>query len=181
MSFGYGQSPVLGRVGGKLVQGNRDCLSNVRSYQQFRTVNTRASLSVWAVGRKLLLDQTVKLGSGPARFHEQPVDVRERLDASLYCVLEAFGRVGMGKMHCRLHGGQHIPGSVLGFAGENGDLRLAAFALRYVLEAVDGTDNVSIAIPDWLDVNERDATRRSMWTSCSRTETPVRSTSAMGQ
>src|SRR4029077_20277936 len=137
-------------VGRKLVQGNRNCLSDVRPHQEFRTVNTRASLSVSAVSGKLLLDNTVKLGSSPPRFHEQPVDVRERLDASLYCVLEAFGRVGMGKMHCRLHGGQHIPGSVLGFAGENGDLRLAAFALRYVLEAVDGADNVSIAIPDGL-------------------------------
>src|ERR1700756_308117 len=102
MSFGYGQSPVLGRVGRKLVQGNRNCLSNIRPYQHFRTVNTRASLSVSAVRRKLLLDQTVKLGPSPPRFHEQSVDVRERLDASLYCVLETFGSVGMGKMHGRL-------------------------------------------------------------------------------
>ena len=36
---------------------------------------------------------------------------------------------------------------------------LAAFALRYILKAVNSADNVSIAIPDWLDVNERDATR----------------------
>src|ERR1700758_2923063 len=96
ISFGYGESPVLGRVGGKLVQGNRNCLSNVRPHQQFRTVNARASLPVSAVGGELLLDQTVKLGSSPARFHEQPMDVRERLDASLYCVLETFGRVGLG-------------------------------------------------------------------------------------
>jgi hypothetical protein len=31
-------------------------------------------------------------------------------------------------------------------------LRLAAFALRYILEAVDGTDNVAAAILDCLDV-----------------------------
>src|ERR1700730_18208425 len=34
---------------------------------------------------------------------------------------------------------------------------LTAFALRYVLEAVDGADNVSAAILDRLDVDERDA------------------------
>ena len=33
------------------------------------------------------------------------------------------------------------------------------FALRYILKAVDGADNVSAAILDCLDVNERDATR----------------------
>ena len=58
-----------------------------------------------------------------------------------------------------LHGRQQVPGSVLGFPGENRDLRLGTFALRYILEAVDGADNVSVAIPDGLDVNERDATR----------------------
>jgi hypothetical protein len=45
---------------------------------------------------------------------------------------------------------------MLGLARESDDLSLGLFALRYILEAVDGTDNVSIAIPDCLDVNERD-------------------------
>ena len=63
-----------------------------------------AALPVLGVGGKLLLDQTVKLGSSPTRFHEQPVDVRKRLDASLDCVFETFRRVGVGKMHGRLHG-----------------------------------------------------------------------------
>jgi PAS domain-containing protein len=81
----------------------------------------------WNKGGKLLLDQTVKLGSSPARFHEQPVDVRQRLDAALYCVLD-FGRVGVGKMHGRLHGRQYVLDSVLGFASENDDLRLATLS-----------------------------------------------------
>lgn len=45
---------------------------------------------------------------------------------------------------------------MLGLAGEIHDLRLAV-ALRYVLEAVDRADNVSIDILDCLDVHERDA------------------------
>jgi hypothetical protein len=47
--------------------------------------------------------------------------------------------------------------SMLGFAREIDDLLLTAFAFRYILEAVDGADDVSIAILDCLDVNERDA------------------------
>jgi len=44
---------------------------------------------------------------------------------------------------------------MLGLACEVDDLRLAPFALRYVLKAVDGADNVSLAILDCLDINER--------------------------
>jgi hypothetical protein len=72
---------------------------------------------------------------------------------------------------------------MLSLVREIDDLSLAPFALRYILEAVDGADNASIAIREWLDVNERDATRAvrpSMWTSCSRRATPVLSTSAIG-
>ena len=36
---------------------------------------------------------------------------------------------------------------------------LIVFALCDVLKTVYGADNASIAIPDWLNVNERDATR----------------------
>ena len=46
---------------------------------------------------------------------------------------------------------------MLGLACESGDLLLAPFALRYILKAVDRADNVSIGIPDCLDVDERDA------------------------
>lgn len=91
MASGYGQSPVLGRGGRKLVQGNRNCLSDFRRHHQARTVNNRAPLSVSAVAGKLLLDQSVKLGSSPASFREQRVDARERLNTSLYCTLETFG------------------------------------------------------------------------------------------
>jgi hypothetical protein len=45
---------------------------------------------------------------------------------------------------------------MLGLAREIDDLRLAAFALRDILEAIDRADNVSIDILDCLDVNERD-------------------------
>src|SRR4029434_9275143 len=48
---------------------------------------------------------------------------------------------------------------MLGLARQIDDLRLASFALRYILEAVDGGDNVSTAILDCLDVNKCDATR----------------------
>src|ERR1700730_12909965 len=46
---------------------------------------------------------------------------------------------------------------MLGLSREIDDLRLAAFALRYILEAVTSADNVSTVILDCLDVNERDA------------------------
>src|SRR5882757_7951962 len=46
---------------------------------------------------------------------------------------------------------------MLGLAREIDDLRLTKFALRYILKAVDGADNVSRAILKCFDVNERDA------------------------
>jgi hypothetical protein len=61
--------------------------------------------------------------------------------------------------------------------------RLAApVALRYILKAVDRADDVSAAILASMSTSamRREPFGRSMWTSCSRTETPVRSTLAMG-
>ena len=42
------------------------------------------------------------------------------------------------------------------------DLRFGPFALRYILEAVDGADDVPIAILDCFDVNECNAAR-TVW------------------
>jgi len=61
---------------------------------------------------------------------------------------------------------------MFGLACEIDDLRLAAFALRYILEAVDRADDVSIAIHDCRDVNERDAAR-AVWSL--NVDFPVRS------
>ena len=76
------------------------------------------------------------------------MDVREGVDASLYCVLETFGRVGVGKMHSRLHGGQHVLNSVFGFARENGDMRLVTFALRYIARDFRRADDFAFRILD---------------------------------
>jgi hypothetical protein len=46
---------------------------------------------------------------------------------------------------------------MLCLAREVDDLRFGPFALRYILEAVDGADNVPIAILDRFDVDERNA------------------------
>jgi hypothetical protein len=46
---------------------------------------------------------------------------------------------------------------MLCLAREVDDLRFGPFALRYILEAVDGADDVPIAILDCFDVDERNA------------------------
>jgi hypothetical protein len=46
---------------------------------------------------------------------------------------------------------------MLGLARQIDDLRLASFALRYILEAVDGPDNVSTAILDCLAIRGESA------------------------
>src|ERR1700735_370249 len=63
----------------------------------------------------------------------------------------------MRKAHRRQHGGQDILCSMLSLVRQIDDLRFGSFALRYILEAVDGADDVSIAILDGLDVDERNA------------------------
>src|SRR6266436_9811906 len=87
------------------------------------------------------------------------MDLCERTNAPLDQLLEIIRRIGMRKTHRRQHSGHDVLCSMLGLAREIDDLRLAAFALRYILEAVDGTDNVSTAILDCLDVNKCDAAR----------------------
>jgi hypothetical protein len=89
-----------------------------------------------------------ELGSSPASFHEQPVDARERLNTSLYCTLETFGRIGVGKACGRLHGRQHVLGSVLGFASEIDDLSLVPFALRYVASDLRCADDLASSVSD---------------------------------
>ena len=106
------------------------------------------------VGRKLLLGQTVKVGSLPARLDEQPVDVRERLNASLDCLLETLGRVGLREMYRRLHGRQHVLGPMFGLASENGDLRLATLALGNVAGDFRRADDFAFRILDRRIVSE---------------------------
>ena len=130
------------------MQRHRNRLGGVRFEQNTRAVNLRARLSVLGVGRKLLLDQTVKLGSLPARFDEQPVDVRERLDASLDCLLETLRRVGLREMHRRLHGRQDVLGPVLGLASEDSDLRLVTLALGNVAGDFRRADDFAFRILD---------------------------------
>ena len=76
------------------------------------------------------------------------MDVRERLDASLDCLLETLGRVGLREMHRRLHGRQHVLGPVLGLASENGDLRLATLALGNVAGDFRRADDFAFRILD---------------------------------
>ena len=61
----------------------------------------------------------------------------------------------MRKANRRQHSGQDVLCSVLRLVRQIDDLRFGSFALRYVLQAVDGADNVSIAILDGLNVDER--------------------------
>ena len=46
---------------------------------------------------------------------------------------------------------------MLSLVRQSYDLRFGSSALRYILEAVDGADNVSIVILDCFDVDERNA------------------------
>src|SRR6185437_5358074 len=132
-------------------------LSHIRLQHDGRSVNSHTPFCLAAVRRKLLRGQTVKLGSRPARLHEQPMDLCEGSNAPFDQLLEIIGRIGTRETHRRQHSGQDVLCSMLGLTREIDDLRVAAFALRDVLEAVDGTNNVSTAILDCLDVNERNA------------------------
>jgi hypothetical protein len=67
------------------------------------------------------------------------MDLCQRINAPFDQLLEIVRRLRMRKPHGRLHGRQDVLCSMLGFAREIDDLSLASFALRYILEAVDGT------------------------------------------
>jgi len=177
------QRTVFCRIGRELMQGNCNRLSRTRLQHYGRSVNSHTPLCLAAVRRKLLRGQTMKLGSRPAGFHEQPMDLCERSNTPLDQLLEIIRGTGARETHCRQHGGQDVLCSMLGLAREIDDLRLAAFALRDVLEAVDGADNVSplsLIASMSTSAMPREPSGRSMWTSCARTKMPVRSTSAMG-
>jgi hypothetical protein len=84
------------------------------------------------------------------------MDLCEGFDAPFDQLFKIIGRIGPRKTHRRQHSGQDVLCSMLGLSRQIDDLRLASFALRYILEAVDGADNVSTAILDCLDVNKCD-------------------------
>jgi hypothetical protein len=93
------------------------------------------------------------------RLDEQIVEFGQCLNAPLDGAFKPIGRIGSPKIYGGLDSGEDILGSVYGFASESGDVLVVPLSLRYILEAVDSADKVFIAIPDWLDVNQRDATR----------------------
>ena len=84
--------------------------------------------------------------------------VRERLEVSLDCRLEIFDAVSVRELHGCLHEGQQVLRTMVHLARTSfAFFRLLVFG--DILKAVDGADDVPIAILDRLDVNERDAAR----------------------
>jgi hypothetical protein len=111
------------------------------------------------------------------------MDLGEGIYAPFDQLLEIVNRIGTRKAHGCQHSGQDVLCSMLSLVRQIDDLRFDSFALRYILEAVDGADNVSIAILDGLDVDERNAAQavRSLNMDFLFAHgNPVRSTSAMG-
>jgi hypothetical protein len=84
-------------VGGEFMQGNCNRLSRIRLQHYRWSINSHTSLSLAAVRRKLLRDQTVKLSSRPARLHEQPMDLCGGIDAPFDQLLEIIRRIGTGE------------------------------------------------------------------------------------
>src|SRR6185437_13595318 len=127
-----------------------DCSSLSRSRLQHYgwAVNTYPRLSFLAVSRKFLHDHTVKLRSHPAGFHEQRMDLCQRTDAPLDQSLKIIRCIGMRTTHRRLHGGQNVLCSMFGLARETDDLRLAAFALRYVASNFRCADDLALRVSD---------------------------------
>ena len=74
------------------------------------------------------------------------MNICERLNASRDCLLETFGGVGLTQIHGGLHGCQHVLGPVLSLASEDGDLRVASFALRNIARDLRRTDNDAFGI-----------------------------------
>src|SRR6185437_1737375 len=148
---GCRQRSVLCRVGRELVQEDCDGLGRARLQHHGWVVNLHARLSVPAVSRKLLHDQTVKLRSRPTGFHEQGMDLSERTDASLDQSLEIIRRIGMRTTHRCLHGGQNVFRSMLCLTREIDDLRLAAFAFRYVASDFRCPDDFALGVSDRRD------------------------------
>ena len=75
------QRSIFGRVGRELMQGDRNGLGRTWFQHNGWTVNSHARLFLPAVSQKLLGDQTMKLGSRPAGFHEQRMYLCERVNA----------------------------------------------------------------------------------------------------
>jgi hypothetical protein len=65
-------------------------------------------------------------------FHEQFVNIRERLDATFDCALKPLKGVRVREMHRRLDGRQDVLGSMFGLSREDGDVRLTSLPLADV-------------------------------------------------
>jgi hypothetical protein len=92
---------------------DRNCLRRIGLQHYGWAVTSHSRLRLVAVGQKLLRDQTAKLGSPPARLHEQRMDLCEGIYAPFDQLLEIIDRIGMGKAHRRQHSGQDVLCSML--------------------------------------------------------------------
>ena len=90
----------------------------------------------------------VKLGSRPARLHEQRMDLCEGINAPFDQFLEIIRRIGIRKMHRRLHRGQDVPCSMLGLARESDDLRLVPFVLSNIPSDFRRADDFALGVFD---------------------------------
>src|SRR5260370_35871096 len=114
------------------MQGDCNGLSPTRLQHYGWAVNSHARLSLPAVRQKLLRDQIVKLGSRPAGFHEQRMDLCEPTNAPLDQLLEIIRRNGMRKTPRRKHSGEEVLCSMLAPARGIDDLRLHPLVPSYV-------------------------------------------------
>src|SRR2546429_6599019 len=126
-----------------------DRLSRIRLEHYLWAVNSHARLSPVAVRQKFLRDQSVKLGSRPTRFHEQGMDLCERINAPFDQVLEIIRGAGLRKTYRRLHGGQDVLCAMLRLAREIDDLRLAPFVLSYVTSDFLCADDFALSVFQW--------------------------------
>ena len=108
------QRAVLGRIGGELVQRQRQPLRGRRLQRNIRPVEL--DLVAGSVGREFLGDQRGEIGAMPARIGQQRVRARQRLDAALDrrdVIVDAFGA---RQPDDRLDDGERIAGAVIDLA-----------------------------------------------------------------
>src|ERR1700730_3158397 len=130
------------------MQGDCNRLSRTRLQNYGWAVDSHAPVSSPAVRQKLLRGQTVKLGSRPARLHEQRMDLCEGTNAPFNHLLEIITRIGTRKTHRRQNSGQDVLCSMLGLACEIDDLRFAPFVRSYVTSDFRCADDFALSVSD---------------------------------
>ncbi len=140
------QGAVLCRVGGELVQRQRDGLGGRRRKHDNRPAHRNPLLASGPIGSKFFIDKPIEIGAFPTRACKQSVSIRQRADAAIQRPDIVVDGVCPRQPHDRLDDRDDVTRAMIDFLGEQYLAFFGALAVGDVGSYATKPDQASLLV-----------------------------------